>query len=67
LLDQKGKKYVFINTFSLMKKYSKNQGRTMLLPTGLYAGPPFCRAGLFTTPVFDHPSVGGKSFLYSSF
>jgi hypothetical protein len=37
---------VFIHTFSLMKKYSKNQGRTMLLPTGLYAGPPFCLAFL---------------------
>jgi hypothetical protein len=27
---------------------------------GLYLGPPFCRAWLFTTPVFDHPSVGGE-------
>jgi hypothetical protein len=31
---------------------------------GLYAGPPFCRAWLFTTPVFDHPSVGGEFFFY---
>jgi hypothetical protein len=47
LLDQKGKKYVFIHTFFLIKKYAKTQGRTMLLPTGLYAGPPFCRAVAF--------------------
>lgn len=31
LLDQKGKKSIFIHTFFLIKKYAKTQGRTMLL------------------------------------
>ena len=44
LLDQKGKRSDFIHTFFLTKKYAKTQGRTMLLPTGFYAGPPFGRA-----------------------
>jgi hypothetical protein len=40
LLDQKEANIV-IHTFFLIKKYAKTQGRTKLLPTGLYAGPPF--------------------------
>jgi hypothetical protein len=39
-----------------MKKYSKTQGRTMLLPTILYAGPPFCRA-LAISFSFCHPEL----------
>jgi hypothetical protein len=39
--------YLFVLPFCLIKKVRKTQGRTMLLRTGLYLGPPFCRAWLF--------------------
>ena len=60
--------YFFIyHTFSLMKKYAKNQGRTKLLPTGLYAGPPFCRGLAFfyylTVSGLDGADLEALSFI----
>jgi len=44
--------------FCLIKKVRKTQGRTMLLPTGLYAGPPFCRARAISfSSSFCHPEL----------
>lgn len=57
LLDQRSIRSVFIHTFFLIKKYAKTQGRTMLLHTGLYLGPPFCRAWLFFVFSFCHPEL----------
>jgi hypothetical protein len=71
LLDQKGNEFIFIHTFFLIKKYAKTQGRTKLLRSrplrwpAVLPGLAFCiecMVWFFTTPVFDHPSVGGEWF-----
>ncbi len=48
---------VLILPFCLIKKVRKNQDQTMLLPTGLYAGPPFGRAVAFVLCGFYHPGL----------
>jgi hypothetical protein len=45
---------IVILPFCLIKKVRKNQDQTMLLPTGLYAGPPFGRA---VALAFYHPGL----------
>jgi hypothetical protein len=55
----------------LIKKVRKNQDQTMLLPTGLYLGPPFGRAVAFLFLFFFcHPELVegsvwlGRGFLF---
>ncbi len=54
-LIKKGKEFIFIHTFFLIKIMQKLKAERCFCALGLYAGPPFCRAGALLFLYGCHP------------